>query len=74
MRRIDITGERYGRLVALEYSYSTKDGKAVWKCQCDCGSIYYAKAKDMRSGNTKSCGCYALEVRRKSNSVKGNIV
>ena len=63
MHWIDITGERHGRLVALEYSYTYK-GKAVWKCKCDCGNICYAKTKDMRSGNTTSCGCYAIEVRR----------
>ena len=74
MHWIDITGERYGRLVALEYNHTAKDGKAIWKCQCDCGNICYAKAKDMRTGNTKSCGCYALEVKRKRNSVKGNTV
>lgn len=71
MRRIDITGERYGRLVALEYSYTDSGKKAVWQCRCDCGKICYARAKDMRSGNTRSCGCYAVEVAKKSNTKHG---
>lgn len=71
MKRVDITGQRYGRLVALEYSYTDTDNKAVWLCQCDCGNTHYARAKDMRNGNTKSCGCYMREINRKINTKHG---
>lgn len=71
MRRIDITGQRFGRLVALEYSHTSKDKKAVWLCKCDCGNLCHATAKDMRSGNTQSCGCYARDVARKVNTKHG---
>ena len=71
MKRIDMTGKRYGKLVALEYSHTDSDKKAVWLCQCDCGNTCLARARDMRSGNTKSCGCYAIEAARKANTKHG---
>lgn len=63
-KRIDITGERYGKLVAIKYSHTNKAKKAVWECKCDCGNVHYVTAKDLRSGNTKSCGCTKVERAR----------
>lgn len=55
---IDMTGQHYGRYTVLEYIGQNKDHKAVWKCRCECGTIKNVSGKDLRSGNTKSCGCY----------------
>ena len=63
---IDMTGQRYGRYTVLEYVGQNSDHKAVWKCRCDCGTIKNVSGKDLRSGNTKSCGCYNLEKNRKN--------
>lgn len=63
-KRIDITGERFGRLVAMKYAYTDKEKKAVWECVCDCGTHKMVRAKDLKSGNTKSCGCAKVERAR----------
>ena len=34
----DITGERFGHLVALEETAERFNGKVVWLCRCDCGN------------------------------------
>lgn len=52
MKRIDITGQRFGRLIVLEMQ-----PKGQWKCVCDCGNITFAKANTLRRGSKKSCGC-----------------
>lgn len=54
----DITGKRFGKLVAL-YSLekSDKNNRIVWHCKCDCGNECDVVGKDLRSGHTKSCGC-----------------
>lgn len=54
------TGNKYGHLTVLEYDYS-QDNCAKWKCQCDCGNIISVRGVDLRSGNTKSCGCIKSE-------------
>nr|DAN76499.1 MAG TPA: Acetone carboxylase alpha subunit [Caudoviricetes sp.] len=36
MKRIDLTGQRFGRLTVIRYDHSEHDG-AHWLCKCDCG-------------------------------------
>lgn len=64
--KLDLTGQRFGRLVAISEDKSS--GYLKWKCQCDCGNIKFATAFDLRSGHTKSCGC--LQRERASESIK----
>lgn len=58
--RVDLTGQRFGRLVVLEYD-GLHNKKAKWKCQCDCGSRPLVLALLLRTGKTTSCGCYRAE-------------
>lgn len=60
-RTIDITGKRFGRLVAIEPTKERKCGRVVWKCKCDCGNISYVTSLNLLSGNTKSCNCLNKE-------------
>ena len=30
---------------------------AIWSCKCTCGKEVEVRASDLKSGNTKSCGC-----------------
>ncbi len=59
MRRIDVSGERFSKLVAIEYF-----GKSYWTCRCDCGNIKVIHLQKMKSGWTKSCGCIQKEWAR----------
>lgn len=54
-------GERYGRLVALEPTKKRSGKSVVWRCQCDCGNIYEARATSLQSGHVESCGCIKIE-------------
>lgn len=58
----DIAGEKYGRLLVLEY-VGSKNGKAVWRCKCDCGNYKNVTGDSLRSGKVKSCGCLGRENR-----------
>lgn len=33
----------------------------MYKCLCDCGAVKIVRGKDLKSGHTKSCGCYNRE-------------
>jgi hypothetical protein len=61
MPRADITGQRFGRLTAIRYLYTTKWGCAVWLCKCDCGNTCEVEVGTLRAGRTKSCGCLIRE-------------
>jgi len=55
--RLDLTGGRYGRLVAIsevdQVGYTRR-----WLCRCDCGNEKVIAQSQLRAGKTTSCGCY----------------
>ena len=51
-------GNIYGKLTVIERVENDKNGRAMWKCRCECGKEVIVMGKNLRSGNTKSCGCY----------------
>ena len=59
---IDITGQRFGRLVVLRYAPEWKGG--YWRVRCDCGTEFFAEGTAMRHGRTRSCGCLRQEFCR----------
>ncbi len=52
-KRNNLEGQRFGKLLVLEYVQD----QTKWKCQCDCGNITYVTAGALVGGRTKSCGC-----------------
>ena len=61
----DIEGEVFGRLTAMEPTKQRDEkGSAYWKCRCECGNEVIVSEDDLKSGNTKSCGCLAQEIRK----------
>ena len=63
-KRINLTGNKYGRLTVLNYDFY-KNGRTYWKCLCECGNEKSYWAADLKRGMTKSCGCYKTEIRKK---------
>ena len=62
MRFMDLTGQRFGRLVALSrMDQNNANNKIVWLCQCDCGKQAIVIGSRLYTGKTKSCGCLTRE-------------
>lgn len=61
MKHIDLTGQRFDRLVALERIGTEKWGGAIWLCQCNCGRRKEIAARVLRRGHARSCGCLISE-------------
>ena len=51
----NVTGQHFGRLVAIEPARG--NGRARWLCRCDCGKEKIVYAKYLLAGDTRSCGC-----------------
>ena len=61
----DISGVRFGRLVALRVVGKDKANSLVWLCRCDCGATVERPSSRLREGRgVSSCGCYIKEIRR----------
>lgn len=64
---VDITGERYGRLVALGFAGHLRIGsqpKRAFRFQCDCGNVVVRTLMDVRRLDTMSCGCHKRDLAR----------
>ena len=64
------TGNRYGRLTVIKEA-DRSNKRARWLCQCDCGNKVVVIGKNLRNGNTKSCGCLNRELFLKSSITHG---
>ena len=62
----DLTGQTYGRLLVQvrETDYFSPKGKrhVRWQCRCSCGVIVVVTSNQLRTGQTRSCGCLRREV------------
>lgn len=68
MRAKDLTGQRFNRLVVLEYAGQIRFSgsgktKRKWLCKCDCGATTIVTGNSLVTGSTKSCGCLASEMQ-----------
>jgi hypothetical protein len=54
---IDLTGKIFGKLTVLERCGYTGKNHITWQCQCECGNKKIICGTELRSGDTKSCGC-----------------
>lgn len=55
-KSLDITGKRFGNLLAIEYSHTKK--VEYWKFKCElCDKVGVRRKPDVMRGKTTSCGC-----------------
>lgn len=60
-KRIDMTGDKYGRVTVVSYVGASEDRRALWLCSCECGRTFITRGKDLRQGKVNSCGCVRKE-------------
>ena len=74
-RAEDLTGQKFERVTVLKRDYNYKDEhdlktqNVYWTCQCDCGNIFVTTTQALKTGHTKSCGCYHSEVSHNLNFI-----
>ena len=58
---IDLSGKTFGQLVVLERVKIPNENESHWRCRCTCGKETVVLGGNLKSGNTKSCGCTSSE-------------
>jgi hypothetical protein len=54
----DLRGMTFGKLTVLyDFPFYSKNNYIAWTCICDCGNKKVVEARQLKAGNTKSCGC-----------------
>lgn len=59
--KIDMTGQRFGRLVVIGELPERQCRKILWLCKCDCGNTAKSTRGNLVYGKIKSCGCLTKE-------------
>ncbi len=70
MKILDLTGKRFGRLVALRRN-GRRGSFAAWDCLCDCGTKRTLTSRALIGGHNKSCGCFRREFTTAKNTKHG---
>jgi len=66
MKALDLTNQRFGKLVACKRLDATNHGHAVWLFKCDCGNEHKTDPSRVKQGKVISCGCIRPEVARQN--------
>jgi hypothetical protein len=53
---IPLEGKRFGMIRVISRGWDEK-GHIFWNCECDCGKKTRVQGDNLKSGNTRSCGC-----------------
>ena len=63
LKNEDLTGQKFNRLLVIELlPERSKNRQKFYKCLCDCGNYINVRSSDLKTGNTKSCGCFNKEL------------
>ena len=65
----NLAGQRFGRWLVIERAKNTSGYKVKWLCKCDCGNYKTITTDSLKSGNSRSCGCLAQELRAEKSGV-----
>lgn len=54
-------GEKYGMMTVTKFIKHEIRKHAYYKCICECGNSSIVDIQKLKSGHTKSCGCYRIK-------------
>jgi len=61
-RHVDLVGQKFGRLTVIAVAEKTVRLRVSWECLCECGARTQATTNALTTGNTRSCGCFKLDI------------
>jgi len=70
-RRVDLTGRTFGQVEILGFSHKNEAGNCYWNYRCSCGKESKTTATRLLSGQTQSCGCAGIRLRKELNTKHG---
>ena len=71
MKKLELSGQRFGRLLVIQMDESNKNGYSKWLCLCDCGKTTVVYGTNLRMGGSNSCGCLRIENSIKASTTHG---
>lgn len=60
----DLTNQAFGRWKVIKRVENNKHNHPQWLCKCSCGNEGVVRGSILTAGQSKSCGCFNIEVRK----------
>ena len=70
-KKLELAGQRVGRLLVLYECGRAKGGQVLWKCRCECGNECIVRSDALKDQSTRSCGCLQRDRARELNTTHG---
>lgn len=70
MKKIDLTGRKFGLLTVIREGKTVNKNRA-WRCKCKCGKVKNILGSNLTGGRSKSCGCLQKENASKASKTHG---
>jgi len=70
-KRLNLTGQKFGRLTVISLHSIQGRHRVRWLCQCECGNKSIVITDNLRKYHTQSCGCLQIEHTIKANTTHG---
>ena len=67
----NLTGQKFGQLIVIEFSHIGKSRHSYWLCRCDCGNKTIVARGNLVGNKTKSCGCLRKETSKNKSTKHG---
>ncbi len=71
-RALDLTGQKFGKLVAVRIT--ARSPRIMWLCECECGGKKEVHSASLKACLVKSCGCLKTGIRDTWKAVVGTRV
>ena len=55
--KINLIGQKFGKLTVIKETKERKNKSIVWICKCDCGQQEKFSTKELRSDGIIQCHC-----------------
>ena len=64
MTKFNLIGQKFNRWTVIDEAPQSVKRDSRWLCRCDCGTEKIIIQYSLRSGTSKSCGCYSAELSK----------
>lgn len=65
MKRLELAGQKFGRLTVVALDRIDERSQTVWRCVCQCGNEKLIAGYHLKRGDSNSCGCLSAEITSK---------
>ena len=66
----NLINKKFNRFTIISFSYM-KNGQSYWNVKCDCGNMRIVQAGNLKTGNSKSCGCWRRDYQKEKRTTHG---